>query len=112
MLASPAMSHTLKWVGWILGFAVVVAAAVAIRMDYVHRESGEWRLRPSAEPQMLRFDGHRYRRDGIDSVKVTGFTKHGWDLGGGSILAPATTGTPGEIQVRSLRTYYDYRLAG
>lgn len=106
------MSHTLKWVGWILGFLVVVAAAVAIRMYYVHRESGEWRLRPSAEPQMLRFDGHRYLRDGVDQVRMTGFTKHGQDLGGGIILAPARPGRPDQIQVRSLKRLYDYRLAG
>jgi hypothetical protein len=106
------MSQSAKWVIWILGFVVVLAASVAIRMEYVHRESGEWRLRPSAEPQMLRFDGHRYLRDGTDEGKVKGFTKHGQDLGGGHILAPATAGTPGEIQVKNLDVYYDYRLAG
>lgn len=106
-----AVSQTLKWVGWILGFVVVLAASVAIRMDYVHRESGEWRLRPSAEPQMLRFDGHRYLRDGTDEAKVPGFTKHGKDLGGGYILAPASGSDPGEIQVHNLRRFYDYRLA-
>jgi hypothetical protein len=105
------MSHTLKWAVWTLGFAVVLAAAVAIRLDHVHRESGEWRLRPGAAPQMLRFDGHRYLREGTGQVRVRGFTQHGQDLGGGIILAPATTGTPGEIQVRSLTRLYDYRRA-
>jgi hypothetical protein len=106
------VSQTLKWVVWTLGFVVVLGAAVAIRMDYVHRESGEWRLRPSAEPRMLRFDGHRYLRDGVGEVKDAGFVKHGEDLGGGYILAPATGAAPSEIQVRNLKTYYDYRLAG
>lgn len=111
MLASIAMSHTLKWASWILGFVAVLAAAVAIRLEHVHQDSGEWRLRPSAEPQMLRFEGHRYLRDGIVTVKVQGFTQRGKDLGGGTILAPATTGTPAEIQVRNLKRFYDYRLA-
>lgn len=106
------MSNAWKWVLWTGVFVVVMAAAVAIRLEYVHRNAGVYQLRPSAEPMLLRFEGHYYHRVGHSSTKMPGFTKHGEDLGGGYFLAPATGGTPREIQVRNLKTFYDYRLVG
>lgn len=104
------MNGTLKKLLWVLGLLVACGVAVAIRLDYVHNESGEWRMRPSAEPRILRFDGHVYDRAGVTFVKEDGFVKHGMDTGGGYILAPASGGVPAQIQVHNLRRYYEYRL--
>jgi hypothetical protein len=97
---------------WGVGFVLACALAIAIRLEYVHRESGEWHLRPSAEPPMLRYHGHVYDRDGRGTFKDTGYVKNGKDLGGGTILAPVASGVPDVIQVHNLRSYYEYRLAG
>ena len=97
---------------WGAGFLAACALAIAIRLEYVHRESGEWHLRPSAEPLMLRYHGHVYDRDGRSTFKDAGYVKSGKDLGGGHIYVPDGSGVPDTIQVHNLRSYYEYRLAG
>jgi hypothetical protein len=105
------VNGTLKKSLWAFGFLLVCGLAVVIRLNYVHSESGEWRMRPSAEPRILRFDGHLYHREGVGFVKQAGFVKHGTDLGGGYIMAPPDGGVPPLIQVHNLRSFYDYQLA-
>ncbi|WGL50822.1 hypothetical protein P5P86_12690 [Nocardioides sp. BP30] len=105
------MRFWLKNTLWVLGFVAACAVAIAVRLTVVHRESGEWRLRPSAEPMLLRFDGHVYDRTGLDLHKEHGYLVHGRDLGGGDILAPADSGAPVSIQVHNLSRFYHYQLA-
>jgi len=104
------VNATLKKTLWVVGFLAVCAIALAIRLNYVHNESGEWRMRPSAEPRILRYDGHVYDRAGYGFVKKAGYFKHGMDLGGGYLFVPEKHGVPREIQVHNLRRYYDYDL--
>jgi hypothetical protein len=102
----------LKMSLWVVGFALVCAAAVAIRLDHVHGLTGEWRMRPSAEPVLLRYHGGIYDREGTDPARQAGFRKRGQDIGGGQIFAPRSLTAPSALQVRSLGRFYDYRLAG
>jgi hypothetical protein len=99
---------------WLLIFLLACAAAAGIRLVHVHRESGEWRMRPSAEPPILRFNGHVYNRVGSGATKEIGFVKGVDDLGGGKIFAPRGAGVPETIQVRDrdLNRFYEYQLAG
>jgi hypothetical protein len=106
------VSGVLKNSLWLVGFVVACALAVAIRLDHVHNATGEWRMRPSAEPSLLRYHGHLYDRTGTAMAKDLGFVRRGKDLGGGTILAPRAQAAPPLIQVEALRRYYEYRIAG
>lgn len=105
------MNAWLKNTLWLLGFLVACACAVAIRLDMVHRQTDEWHLRPSAEPLLLRYDGHLYDRGDRQRRKDPGYQQNGQNYGGGTIFAPMTLGVPVTIQVKHHRHFYEYRLA-
>jgi predicted outer membrane lipoprotein len=97
---------------WLVGFMLACALAVVVRLDHVHQESGEWRMRPAADPLTLRYHGHVYDRVGVAGGSDPDFVKHRDDLGGGIIFAPRGVGAPASIEVDDGATFYDYRLAG
>ncbi|WP_017935360.1 hypothetical protein [Nocardioides sp. Iso805N] len=105
------MNAWLKNTLWLVGFLAACACAVAVRLDMVHRQTDEWQMRPSAEPSLLRYDGHFYDRTGHQPHKDHGYHKNGRNFGGGIIFAPTAQGVPVTIQVHHLHGYYDYQLA-
>ena len=117
-LASPAVKTKtlLKFVLVVGGFALVCALAVAFRMYRVNEQTGEWRMRPDADPPILYVDGHLYRRTHRVPARLPWLhaTSKDTDLGGGLLLLPtsSTDTAPAIIQVRTHERFYDYRLAG
>lgn len=106
------MNAWVKNILWVLGFLAACGCAVAIRLDLVHRQTDEWHLRPSAEPLVLRYDGHLYDRGDRELHRDPGYHQNGRNYGGGTIFAPTADSVPVTIQVKHHHHYYDYRLAG
>jgi len=101
-----------KWVAICVGYALVCALAVSIRMHRVHDQTGEWKLHPSATPVTLRIDGQLYDRAERRSRQLRGTVdQDATDLGGGELLFPPGGGAPAYFQVHYRDHFYDYRPA-
>jgi hypothetical protein len=77
-----------RWWPW-LARAVVVALLVipvAVTMNKVHGETGEWRLWPSESPALLSYDGADFQRVGGPTSRPERAVGAGYTPGGGLIM--------------------------
>lgn len=96
----------------LIGCAVVVVAALAWRVMYVHDKTWEYRLFPSSTPPKVAYDQREYQR-GNEIAKVeTGFARSGKTMGGGLIYAPTGYRTATVIDVADGARVVEYGLMG
>lgn len=94
---------------------VLVAAAfvvlVAVDVVWVHGQSDQWRVWPTAAPPKIVFHDHDYRDRHVVPAAPGGTIKVGKTLGGAPILAAATyPPAPATVWVRDGGTVYAYAL--
>jgi hypothetical protein len=100
----------------VVGVAAVVVLALALggRLVWVHDDTWEWTLRPSATPpKVVVFDRDYRRSDGPPSELTGAHRPEGRTSGGGVILAPRPDpDVPTVIWVRGPDGLHTYALMG
>lgn len=103
---------TVRLRGVVIGFVVVLVAAPALRVIYVHDQTWEYGLLPSSTPPKVVYDHRDYER-GEDVARVDpGFVRRGETMGGGLVYAPSGSRAATVIDVTDGHRVVEYGLMG
>jgi hypothetical protein len=94
-----------------LVLTLVTGVLLGIRLDRVHAEGWEWRLRSSAAPPKITYQDRDYSR-GTKQEPVEGVSVQGRTPGGGEILDDPDPATETLIWVRDGDDTWVYGLMG